>query len=65
MYADDLAIVCHSLVQLRRAINTIEEWAASSNMVVNHTKCGIIAFPNGKRNPLAGLKEVLLIPVVK
>ena len=43
-YADDMLIICSSLTQLRRVVETIREWSSDNNLKLNESKSGIIEF---------------------
>ena len=51
-YADDLLVICTSLSQLRKAIQSIQRWSSINNLLLNSKKSGIIEFiPRSKSYP--------------
>lgn len=47
-YADDIAIICLGVEDVRRALNIVDEWASSNGASLNKKKCGIL--PIAKRD---------------
>ena len=51
MYADDLAVVCSSVEEVRTAIRAVNQWAAVNNMLVNPSKSAVVQFGLNTRKP--------------
>ncbi len=43
-YADDTLVICDSLQQVRKVIQTIREWTKANNLKLNEKKSGIVEF---------------------
>ena len=41
-YADDLAIIGYDKRELKRAIDTVEEWAEKNKIIINKKKSGVM-----------------------
>ena len=41
-YADDLAILTKGKVNIKKAVEDIENWCRRNKMIINHKKCGIM-----------------------
>ena len=41
-YADDLAIIGFNKSELKRAIDTVEMWAANNRIIINKKKSGVM-----------------------
>jgi hypothetical protein len=62
-----MVLICDSMPDLLRSIRIIEEWAVTSNMHVNKTKCSILeipVIPKVMKRVLANRKQYQDYPVV-
>ncbi len=48
-FADDLALVCRGLLEVKRAIRLVEEWGNNNHMLLNKRKCGIFKLRSSGR----------------
>ncbi len=52
LFADDLALLCGNIENLKLALNCIQNWATKFEMRFGVNKCGIIGFGNGAQRNL-------------
>lgn len=61
LFADDLALLCGNIGNLKLALNYIQNWATKFEMQFGVNKCGIIGFGNGAQRNLRNEAQNLIL----